>query len=300
MRIGTLLRGSTIEEIIDSAESAREIGYSSVWITDGIGMDPLTTLAVVGRAVPGIELASGVVRTLPRHPMALAQQALTVNAMTGGRLLLGIGPSHSRSMEQGWGLSFARPVATMQDYLSVLGPLLADGQVAYTGEIYSAHGEFRIASPRPVPVLVGALGPRMLEVAGRMANGTVTFMTGPRTLIEVTCPTIRSAAAQVGRPSPRVVALVAVCVNNDKEAAAERALEVAGVAVNLPFYAAALKREGGPALLSGTEAEIRTQLARLEEAGVTDFVPTRIARRHSVEAERTEAFLAELAASIHA
>ena len=300
MRIGTLLRGSRIGEIIDCAESARAIGYSSAWITDGIGMDPLTTLAVVGRAVPEIELATGVVRTLPRHPMALAQQALTVNAMTGGRLLLGIGPSHSRSMEQGWGLSFARPVATMQDYLSVLGPLLRDRQVAYTGDIYSAQGEFRIDSPRQVPVLIGALGPRMLELAGRMADGTVTFMTGPRTLIEFTCPTIRSAAAQVGRPSPRVVALVAVCVSDDKEAAAQRALEVAGPMVNLPFYAAALEREGGPALLCGTEAEIRTELTRLEEAGVTDFVPTRIARRDSVEAERTEAFLEELAASIRA
>jgi F420-dependent oxidoreductase-like protein len=232
--------------------------------------------------------------------MALAQQALTVNAMTGGRLLLGIGPSHRRPMEQGWGLSFARPVATMQDYLSVLGPLLRDRQVAYDGGIYSAHGEFRIDGPRPVPVLVGALGPRMLEVAGRMADGTVTFMTGPRTLIEFTCPTIRSAAAHVGRPSPRIVALVAVCVSDDKEAAAQRALQVAGPAVNLPFYAAALEREGGPALLCGTEAEIRAELARLEEAGVTDLVPTRIARRHSVEAERTEAFLAALAASIEA
>jgi 5,10-methylenetetrahydromethanopterin reductase len=201
-------------------------------------------------------------------------------------------------MEQGWGLSFARPVATMQEYLSVLGPLLHDRQVAYDGEIYSAHGEFRIEGPRPVPVLVGALGPRMLEVAGRMADGTVTFMTGPRTLIEFTCPTIQSAAAHVGRPSPRVVALVAVCVSDDKEAAAQRALQVAGPAVNLPFYAAALEREGGPALLSGTEAEIRTELTRLEKAGVTDLVPTRIARRHSMEAERTEAFLAELAASI--
>jgi 5,10-methylenetetrahydromethanopterin reductase len=300
MRIGTLLRGSRIQEIVECAESARAIGYSSVWITDGIGMDPLTTLAVVGRAVPGIELASGVVRTLARHPMALAQQALTVNAMTGGRLLLGIGPSHRRSMEQGWGLSFARPVATMQDYLSVLRPLLRDRQVAYTGDIYSAQGEFQIDSPCPVPVLVGALGPRMLEVAGRMADGTVTFMTGSRTLIEFTCPTIRSAAAQVGRPSPRVVAVVAVSVSEDKEAAAQRALEVAGPMVNLPFYAAALEREGGPALLSGTEAEIRTELGRLEEAGVTDFVPTRIARRGSVEAERTEAFLEELVVSIRA
>jgi F420-dependent oxidoreductase-like protein len=296
VRIGTLMRGSTIEEIIDDVRSAREAGYASAWITDGIGMDPLTALAVIGRAVPHIELATGVVRTLPRHPMVLAQQALTVSAMTSGRLLLGVGPSHSRPMEQGWGLSFDRPVATMEDYLSVLVPLLRDRQVAYKGGIYSAHGEFKIEVPGPVPVLVGALGPRMLEVAGRMADGTVTFMTGPRSLVEFTCPTIRAAAERAGRPAPRVVALVAVCVTEDKSAAAERALEVAGPAANLPSYAAALEREGGPALIAGTEAEVRADLSRLEEAGVTDLVPTRVARRRSVEAERTDAFLAELAA----
>src|SRR5580704_12427151 len=123
MRIGTLVRGMTIDEIIKNVEGDREAGYASAWLTDGSGMEPLTTLAVVGRVVPGIELGTAVVRTLPRHPMVLAQQALTVSALTQGRLALGIGPSHQPAIEAGWGLSFDRPIAHMRDYLSVLVPL---------------------------------------------------------------------------------------------------------------------------------------------------------------------------------
>ena len=180
MRIGALVRGMTIDEIIDHVAAARAAGYRSMWLTDGVGMEPLTTLAVVGRAVPDIELGTAVVRTLPRHPMMLAQHALTVNVLIGGRLILGIGPSHRPAVESSWGLSFERPIATMRDYLSVLMPVIDHATVAYDGEIFAAHGEFHVSGGSPCPVLVGALGPQMLRLAGRLADGTVTFMTGPR------------------------------------------------------------------------------------------------------------------------
>src|ERR1700736_1233359 len=102
MRIGTLIRGMTIDEIVANVEGYRREGYASAWLTDGVGMDALTTLAMVGRVVPDIELGTAVVRTYPRHPMALAQQASTVNASIGGRLTLGIGPSHRPSIEGSW------------------------------------------------------------------------------------------------------------------------------------------------------------------------------------------------------
>jgi F420-dependent oxidoreductase-like protein len=291
MRIGALVRGLTIDEIINNVESDREAGYASAWLTDGSGMEPLTTLAVVGRAVPDIELGTAVVRTLPRHPMVLAQQALTVNAMIQGRLTLGIGPSHRPAVEQGWGLPFDRPIVRMRDYLSVLEPLIANGVVDYDGETASAHGDLHVAGGHPGSILVGALGPQMLRLAGRMADGTVTFMTGPRTLARFTCPTILEAAARAGRPRPRIVALVALCVTDQVDGARLRAEQVAGRMAALPSYAAMLQREGGPALIVGGEAEVEDVLGALDNAGVTDLVPVPVAKRQSADSLRTAAFV---------
>jgi F420-dependent oxidoreductase-like protein len=294
MRIGALIRGMTIDEIVDNVAAARDAGYRSQWLTDGVGMEPLTTLGAVGRAVPGIELGTAVVRSLPRHPMMLAQQALTVTALIGGRLALGIGPSHRAAIESGWGLAFDRPVATMRDYLSVLMPLVNQAAVAYDGEIFSAHGEFHISGSSPCPVLVGALGPQMLRLAGRLADGTVTFMTGPRTLAEFTCPTIHEAADRAGRRRPRVVSVVALCVTDDPAAARVRAAEVAGRMAEIPSYAAMLQREGGPAVIAGPEDQVRETLMALERAGVTDLVPTQVARRGSNDNLRTAEFVTAL------
>ena len=254
MRIGTLVRGTTIDEIIHNVEGDRAAGYASAWLTDGVGMEPLTTLAAVGRAVPGIELGTAVVRTLPRHPMVLAQQALTVNAMIQGRLTLGIGPSHRPAVEQGWGLTFDRPIVRMRDYLSVLVPLIANGVVDYDGETASGHGEFHVAGSSPCPILVGALGPQMLRLAGRLADGSVTFMTGPQTLTRFTCPTILEAAERAGRPVPRIVALVALCVTDqpDTGAAAGRA---------------GSRADGRPAVLCGDAATRRRPGAHRRRGG---------------------------------
>jgi F420-dependent oxidoreductase-like protein len=294
MRIGTLVRGTTIDEIIHNVEGDRAAGYASAWLTDGVGMEPLTTLAAVGRAVPGIELGTAVVRTLPRHPMVLAQQALTVNAMIQGRLTLGVGPSHRPAVEQGWGLAFDRPIVRMRDYLSVLVPLIANGVVDYDGETASGHGEFHVAGSSPCPILVGALGPQMLRLAGRLADGSVTFMTGPQTLTRFTCPTILEAAERAGRPVPRIVALVALCVTDQPDAARLQAERVAGRMAALPSYAAMLQREGGPALIAGEEAEVEEVLGALDNAGVTDLVPIPVAKRDSADSLRTAAFVGGL------
>jgi 5,10-methylenetetrahydromethanopterin reductase len=286
-----MVRGMTVDEIIENVTADREAGYASAWLTDGTGMEPLTTLAAVGRVVPGIELGTAVVRTLPRHPMALAQQALTVNAMIHGRLALGIGPSHKPAMEEGWGLSFDRPIVRMRDYLSVLVPLLTDGNVAYDGVTVSAHGDLHVVGGNPCSVLLGALGPQMLRLAGRMADGTVTFMTGPETLIRFTCPTIQATAEGAGRPQPRIVALVALCVTGATNAARVRAEQVAGRMAALPSYAAMLQREGGPALIAGGEAQVEDALGALDAAGVTDLVPIQVAKRDSDDFLRTTDFV---------
>jgi F420-dependent oxidoreductase-like protein len=284
----------TFEEIAANVEADRAAGYSSVWFSDGIGMDPLTLIGALGQKVPDIELGTAVVRTLPRHPMILAQQALTASALTGGRLTLGIGPSHKPAVESGWGLSFDKPISDMRDYLSILRPLVAGQAVDYHGERHSAHGEFRIDDGAGLPVLVAALGPQMLRLSGRLADGTVTTMAGPRTLAESICPIIREAAERAGRPEPRVVSTLSVCVTDDVSAARERAERGARRMASLPSYAALLERERGPALLTGDEGDVDEAVAGLEAAGVTDLLPISIARPGTDDDERTASWIARL------
>lgn len=291
MRIGAHARGLTFEEIAANVAADRAAGYSSVWFSDGVGMDPLTLIGAVGRAEPGIELGTGVVRTWPRHPMVLAQQALTTNALIGGRLALGIGPSHKPAVESGWGLSFDRPISHLRDYLSILLPLVAGERVDFDGERHSAHGELRIGGGVGLPVLIAALGPQMLRLAGRMAAGTITTMAGPRTLTADICPTILEAAAGAGRPTPRVVAALSVCVTHDVLTARERAARGTRQMAAFPSYAALVEREGGPALLAGDEDDLDEAVAALVAAGVTDLLPRSIARPETDDGDRTAAWI---------
>ncbi len=291
MRIGSLGRGLTLDEIAGNARADRAAGYSSVWFSDGIGMDPLTLIAALGLRVADMELGTAVVRTLPRHPMILAQQALTANALAGGRLSLGIGPSHRPAVEAGWGLPFDKPIARLREYLSVLLPLLAGETVDFEGDHYTAHGDLQIEGGAGVPVLVAALGPQMLGLAGRLVDGTITTMAGPRTLISHICPTIRAAADRAGRPEPRVVSTLSVCVTGDVESARARAERGARRMAALPSYAALLDREGGPALLAGSEDQLDEGVDLLEEAGVTDLLVVSIARRDTEDDGRTSGWI---------
>jgi F420-dependent oxidoreductase-like protein len=276
MRIG-IFGGepASIDAGVEQAREAQEQGFSGYWVSQIFGFDALSVLAVVGREVPGIEVGTGVVPTYPRHPMMLAQQALTVNAAAGGRLVLGIGLSHQVVIENMYGLSFDKPVRHMREYLSILMPLIETGSVSFTGETLSANATITVPGSSPCPVLVAALGPKMLELAGRLTDGTMTWMTGPDTLASLTVPTITKAASAAGRPAPRIGAGMPVCVTDDVAGARERAAQVFQVYGVLPSYRAMLDREGaaGPAdvAIVGTEQEVAAGIARLADAGVTDF-----------------------------
>ena len=214
MQLGIFGSSTTVEGLLTTVESAAGSGFGSFWTPQIFDLDALTALAVVGREVPEIRLGTAVVPTFPRHPMALAQQALTVTQIIGDRLDLGIGLSHQPVVEGMWGQSFERPVGHMRDYLSVLVPLLSEGKVSHTGELVSGRGEIGVQGPRP-PVYVAALGEQMLRIAGRLADGTVTWMTGPTTIETLTAPTITSAARSAGRPEPQIIAAAPVCVTED-------------------------------------------------------------------------------------
>jgi 5,10-methylenetetrahydromethanopterin reductase len=287
-------RPATLDEIIDQVAAAAGGGYATAAFAQLSGIDVLTVMALAGRAVPRIELATAVVPIYPRHPTALAQQALTVQAAIGGRLVLGIGLAHKPVVEQRWGLSFERPAAYMQEYLAILLPLLRGEAVDYTGERLRA--QMQLAMPEtPAPaVILAALGARMLRLAGTLTEGTALWMVGPRTLAEHITPAITDAARQAGRPAPRIVVGLPICVTNDPAAARGRAARSIGFYGQLPSYRAMLDREGvaGPAdvMIAGSEEEVDRQLHLLEEAGATDFTASPLGS--SDERRRTVEFLA--------
>jgi 5,10-methylenetetrahydromethanopterin reductase len=278
MRIGSMsnaINGGTVDDFIAEARAAKEAGYHTFWTSQIFGHDALTALALAGREVPDIELGTAVVPTYPRHPWVMAQQALTTQAAVGGRLCLGIGLSHQIVVESMWGLSYGKPVRHLREYLSVLMPLLEGQPVQFQGEEYRVQGALAaVGSSRP-SVVVAALGPQMLRVTGTLADGTSTWCVGPKTLSELTIPTLRQAAADAGRPEPRVVCALPVSVTDDVDSARKRAAEVFAVYDTLPSYKTMMNREGvdGPGGLAivGTEAEVRDQVANLQAIGVTDF-----------------------------
>ena len=279
MRIG-IFGGDTangpIEAITELAGRAANDGFASFWLPQIFGVDALAALAIVGREVAAIELGTAVVPTYPRHPVVLAQEALTTQAATGGRLALGIGLSHQLVIEGMYGYSFDQPVRHLREYLEVLAPLVRGEPASFTGETLAGHATLDVRGSSPVPILVAALGPKMLELAGRVADGTVTWMTGPATIESHVVPTITKAAAAAGRPAPRVGVGLPVCVTSDPDAARERAARAFKVYGTLPSYRAMLDREGvsGPADVAvvADEDGVRDQVTRLASIGSTDFV----------------------------
>jgi F420-dependent oxidoreductase-like protein len=265
----------TVEALETSLREAAEQGFPSFWMPQIFGMDALTAIAVAAKDVPNIKVGTSVIPTYPRHPMGLAQQALTTQSVIGGRLQLGIGLSHQPVVEGMWGISFDKPVRHMSDYLSILTPLLNDRRVSFSGEALTGRGEITPPPADAPPVLVAALGPQMLRLAGRVADGTITWMTGPETIRTLTAPTINTAAQEAGRPAPEVMMGLPVCVTDDVDAARERADRDYAIYGQLPSYRAMLDREGAatPAdvAIIGDAGEVAGRIAALADCGVTTF-----------------------------
>ncbi|WP_206686207.1 TIGR03564 family F420-dependent LLM class oxidoreductase [Kribbella qitaiheensis] len=225
-----------------------------------------------------MELGTAVIPVAQRHPLVLASQALTTQAATGNRLTLGIGAGISAMVGRMYGLPVDRPVRRMREYLEVLRPLLRGESVEHRGENLTAMGRVGVPDARPPQVLLAALGPAMLRVAGEVADGAITWMTGPRTLADHIVPTITKAAADAGRPFPRVVAGFTICVTNDEQAARAGFDEQFALAGQVPEYRAMLDREGAtsPAdlLIAGDEESVIRRLNALRSTGITDLMAT--------------------------
>jgi F420-dependent oxidoreductase-like protein len=292
--------GNAVDDLIDQARHAADAGVASVWLGQMYDLDPLTALAAIGREVPGVALGTSVAVTHSRHPLTMSGQAQTVQAATGGRLVLGIGVSHRRSIEQRYGLDFDRPARHLREYLSALLPLLHDGAVSFHGQTLTADTTgfaAHVAGSTAPPVLAAALGPAMLRIAGELADGTVTFMTGLRTVETRVVPAITAAAA--GRPDPQVVVGLPICLSDDPDQTRERAARQLAFYAQIPFYKAVLDEEGvaSPAdvAIIGDERHLERQLQRLADAGATHVIASSAGGYATAEEQRrTTEFLGSL------
>jgi 5,10-methylenetetrahydromethanopterin reductase len=300
LRIGGLLEADkSFRETVAQLRRLADAGLAHAFLSQIFDHDALTLLAAAGAQVPGIGLGTGVVPVYPRHPMVLAQQALTVQSATDNRLLLGIGLSHRVVVEGIWGYSYERPARYMKEYLASLVPLLHGEVVHSDGDVVTTHAFTPIGIPevQPPPVVVAALAPAMLKLAGTVADGTITWMTGVDTVESHIVPSIRAAAEAAGRPEPRVMVSLPVAVTADPEEAAERINTAFAIYPSLPSYKAMLDKEGvaNPADVAfiGDEETVAQSIERLAAAGATDFVAANAG--NAEEQARTLALLSELA-----
>ena len=286
---------NSLEGTLAYAKQVEAQGFASLWLANIFGLDAITTAALLGRETERLHFGTGVVPSFPRHPAAIAQQALTAQAASGGRFHLGIGLSHKLVIEDMLGLSYERPARHMREYVDVLAPLLRGEPAKHAGDLYRVNLALDVAEAAPVPLLVAALGDVMLRLAGRFTDGTVTWMTGPRTHDEHIVPKLRAGAEEAGRPTPRVVAGVPLVLTDQPEEARAGIGQSLAHYGMLPSYRAMLDKEGvaGPAdlVLAGDEAELRKGLERLESAGVTEIAA---ALPGGESGPRTQEFLASL------
>ncbi|MFK7732258.1 MAG: LLM class F420-dependent oxidoreductase [Pseudomonadales bacterium] len=290
--------GNGIADLVEFTKNAENMGFDSVWMANIFGPDAINTLSIAGWETERIELGTAVVPTYPRHPTAIAQQAMTAAAASNNRFSLGIGLSHKLVIEDMLGMSYDKPAKHMREYLSILAPLLRCESASFAGEQYTAHVGIRVDGAKNVPLIVAALGPAMLKLAGTMADGTITWMTGSKTIAEHIAPSINAAADQAGKPQPRVVCGLPIALTSDIDGAKAKIGEQLKMYGELPSYRAMLDKEGaaGPAdvAILGDEAAIRQQLQSLKDAGVTDFNAALIDLGNQEHARTMEFLAAEI------
>ena len=271
---GTAL--ASINEVREQARFADDAGFDSFWISHATGVDPIVALACIGSDFPGIgEVGTSVVPLYGRHPVGLAQLARTAQNAVGGRLTLGVGTASKRHVEGVLGLSWDKPFSYTREFIDALEPLLADEPADTDGDQVSAHAELGIEAG-PTPILLAALGPRMLRFAGGRLAGTTLGQCGPRTISSYILPHLQAGAEGAGRDdAPRIMALVRICVTDDFAGAKSLAREIAAQYQSNPSYANATKHEGlddaSDLHLIGSWQQVLDGLAEYAEAGATDL-----------------------------
>ena len=290
-----------VDTLVSLSEEAAASGLGSVWVSQQFDHDALSMAAVIGRAVPGIGVGTSVVPIYPRHPVVVSSQAQTAQAASHGRFTLGLGLGVAQMVEQVFGVDASRPIRHLREYLTVLGSLLTTGAADFSGQTVRAStimpGTVAGAQP-PVPVLVAAMGPQALRVTGELADGTLPYLAGPRTLAGFIVPTITEAARAAGRPAPRIVLALFAVVTADPDRVRAAAAEQLAAYLNVPSYRKVIEREGvaHPADLAvvGDEEDLAAAIDRYFDAGATEIVVTNTGINGADDRRRTWELLGAL------
>ena len=317
MRVGVMIgpeRGGgrrKLTRMLDDVAWAEDAGLDTAWIPQiPSDFDALTAVALMGASTTRIELGTAVVPLQAQHPIALARQALSVQAACEGRLALGIGPSHHWIVTDMLGLPYERPAGFTRDYLDVLDAAqAAPGPIDIENPSFTIHNPLDLGPISPLPILIAALGPVMLKLAGERADGTILWMADERAVSEHVVPRITKAASDAGRPAPRVVAGIPVCLclPTEVDAARERANRILGEAEISPNYQRLLDygdaKDIGDLCAAGDESAILARLTRFADAGVTDLsvrlLPLGETRDELIASkQRTRALIATQAATL--
>jgi F420-dependent oxidoreductase-like protein len=293
--------------VIERAREAEAAGVDDIWLNQGLDIDSVTVAALVAQVVPRVIVGTAVVPMYPRHPVVLASQAKAAQLAARGRFALGIGLGHRGQVEGVFGVPFDRPIGHLRDYLRVLRSVLDTGTAevrgaTVTADLSSAPAALLRGGVTPrIPLLVAAMGPQALRAAGELADGTLPYLAGPRSLDALIVPAITAAAAAAGRPAPIIAAGVPASVTSDPERARAHAFEALGGYARNDSYAAVLEREGighaADLALVGDEETVAAGIRRYLDAGASDVRVSPAAFATDEERLRTWRLVGELARS---
>jgi len=282
---------NVVDDFVSQARRAHEVGVRQVWLAQRFDHDALALAGLVGAAVPGLGVGTFVVPLNPRHPLIVASLAQTAQAASHGHFSLGLGLGAHEPERQAFGTSWPNTIGRLREHLTVLRSIFDTGSVDFHGDEFTANPDWPVAVPggTPIPIYVAAMGPKALRVTGELADGTLPYLAGPRTIAEFIEPTIAQAAADAGRPKPRVIAAVPVLVTDDVDAGRTFAAEQLSFYANIPSYQKVIAREGVADLAElaavGPVESVVRKLKSYLDAGATDVVLSPLDRSESADRE---------------
>jgi F420-dependent oxidoreductase-like protein len=277
----------TLQESVKRAQEAERLGYESVWVTQlPDARDAALVLAAYAGATQWVRLGTGVLPIYPRHPTAMAQTAATLDELSAGRFILGIGVSHKVTVESMWGLKLEHPVEAMREYVSIVRSSLRDGSAGFNGRHFTANWSYSGPRRGELPIMISALSPHMLELSGEIADGVVLWLCSPTYVQDVVVPHVKVGRKRAGKTMEgfEIVAAMQACLTTDRAGGLAVFRQTVERYANLPYYRKMMDSSGFAADLAannvteammddlagiGDESRVCALVTRYREAGAT-------------------------------
>ena len=297
-RVGLAVVGATAKEAVENIIAAEAAGVRQVWMTQGApAPDTLAIFAAAALQTSQVHFGTSIVPTYPRHPLALAQQALTLGDLAPERLRLGVGPSHRPTIEGTYGIKMDAPLEHEREYVSILRAALWEGSVDFHGKYYNVKAKL----PRTphTPILISALRTGAYELAGEIADGAISWMSPVQFLLEKAAPALKAGAEKGERGVPPLIAHIPIAVSQDRQAVLKASRQQLGRYGSLPFYAGMFAEAGYPVadgvmsdalfdnlVVSGDEETIVKRLTDLLATGLDELLITHVSVVNAQEEQR--------------